>query len=154
VKIRRAERADVPAIVALLADDVLGAKRERNENPLPKAYGLAFEAIAADPNHELLVAELDGRIIGTLQLTFLPGLSRQGMWRAQIEGVRVSSKERGHRVGEQLVRHAIDRAREKGCGLVQLTSDKQRTDAVRFYERLGFSASHEGLKLQLLRAGS
>ena len=149
MKIRRAEAADVPAIVALLADDVLGAKRERNEDPLPQAYSRAFEAIAADPNHELLVAESDGEIIATLQLTYLPGLSRQGMWRAQIEGVRVSSKERGHRVGEQLVRHAIARAREKGCGVVQLTSDKQRTDAVRFYERLGFSASHEGMKLPL-----
>jgi len=149
VKVRRAERGDVPAIVALLADDILGAKRERNEHPLPETYLRAFDAIAADPSHELLVVELDGRIIGTLQLTFLPGLSRQGMWRAQIEGVRVSAKERGHRVGEQLVRHAIERARARGCGLVQLTSDKSRVDAVRFYERLGFTASHEGMKLAL-----
>jgi ribosomal protein S18 acetylase RimI-like enzyme len=149
VKIRRAGRGDVAAIVALLADDVLGAKRERNEHPLPDPYYRAFDAIDRDDNHELLVAELDGRVIGTLQLTFLPGLSRQGMWRAQIEGVRVSSKARGQRVGEQLVRHAIARAKERGCGLVQLTSDKQRVDAVRFYERLGFTASHEGMKLPL-----
>lgn len=149
MKVRRAERGDVPAIVALLADDMLGARRERNEAPLPQAYYRAFDAIAADPSHELFVAELDGNVIGTLQLSFLPGLSRQGMWRAQIEGVRVSSAARGNRVGEQLVRHAIERAKEKGCGLVQLTSDKQRTDAVRFYERLGFTASHEGMKLAL-----
>jgi ribosomal protein S18 acetylase RimI-like enzyme len=149
VKIRRAERGDLQAIVALLADDVLGAKRERNEDPLPQAYERAFDAVAADPNHELLVAEREGRVVGTLQLTFLPGLSRQGMWRAQIEGVRVSSGERGRGVGEQLVRHAIARARDRGCGLVQLTSDKSRVDAVRFYERLGFRASHEGMKLAL-----
>jgi ribosomal protein S18 acetylase RimI-like enzyme len=149
MKIRRAERGDVRAIVALLADDVLGAKRERSEDPLPEPYYRAFDAIAADANHELLVAEADGRVIGTLQLTFLPGLSRQGMWRAQIEGVRVSSKARGQRVGEALVRHALERAKDKGCGLVQLTSDKSRVDAVRFYERLGFLASHEGLKLAL-----
>lgn len=149
MKVRRAERGDVPAIVALLADDMLGARRERNEDPLPQAYYRAFDAIAADPSHELFVAELDGTVIGTLQLSFLPGLSRQGMWRAQIEGVRVSSTQRGHRVGEQLVRHAIERARARGCGLVQLTSDKSRVDAVRFYERLGFTASHEGMKLAL-----
>ena len=149
MKVRRAERRDVPAIVGLLADDVLGAQRERNEDPLPQSYYRAFDAIAADPSHELFVAELDGNVIGTLQLSFLPGLSRQGMWRAQIEGVRVSAAERGNRVGEQLVRHAIDRAKARGCGLVQLTSDKSRVDAVRFYERLGFTASHEGMKLAL-----
>lgn len=149
MKVRRAARSDVPAVVALLADDILGARRERSESPLPEAYYRAFEAIDADANHELLVAESDGRIVGTVQLTFLPGLSRQGMWRAQIEGVRVSSRERGHGIGEALVRHAIARAKERGCGLVQLTSDKQRVDAVRFYERLGFTASHEGMKLAL-----
>ncbi|HWA39651.1 MAG TPA: GNAT family N-acetyltransferase [Burkholderiales bacterium] len=149
MKIRRAARSDVPALVALLADDVLGAQRERNEDPVPRCYYEAFDAIAADANHELLVAEVEGRIVATLQLTFLPGLSRQGLWRAQIEGVRVSSRERGRRIGELLVRHAIERAREEGCGLVQLTSDKRRKDAVRFYERLGFVASHEGMKLAL-----
>ena len=147
--IRRATRDDVPAIVALLADDMLGAKRERNETPLPRAYYQAFDAIAADPNHELLVAQLEGRILGTLQLAFLPGLSRQGSWRAQIEAVRVAANARGHGVGEELVRYAVERAREKGCKLVQLTSDKQRRDALRFYERLGFVPSHEGMKLAL-----
>jgi ribosomal protein S18 acetylase RimI-like enzyme len=142
-------RRDVPAIVALLADDVLGARRERNEDPLPDAYYRAFDAVDGDPAHELLVAERDGRVVGTLQLTFLPGLSRQGMWRAQIEGVRISSAERGRGVGEQLVRHAVARAKERSCGLVQLTSDKSRVDAVRFYQRLGFQASHEGMKLAL-----
>lgn len=148
---RLAAKRDLPAIVALLADDMLGARRERYATPLPDVYYRAFEAIEADANHELLVAELDGDIVGTLQLSFLPGLSRQGMWRAQIEGVRMAAKQRGQGSGAQFIRFAIARAAERGCGLVQLTTDKQRVDAVRFYERLGFVASHEGMKLQLDR---
>jgi GNAT superfamily N-acetyltransferase len=149
VLFRRAEKKDLPEIVALLADDMLGAQRERYETPLPDVYYQAFEAIAADANHELLVAELDGAIIGTLQLSFLPGLSRQGMWRAQIEGVRMAGKQRGKGAGARFIQFAIERAREKGCGLVQLTTDKTRVDAVRFYEQLGFVPGHEGMKLPL-----
>lgn len=146
---RTAVRADVPAIVRMLADDPLGARRERLEEPLPPAYDRAFDAIDADPNNELLVAEHDGRIAGVLQLTFIPYLTYQGGWRALIEGVRVSAAMRGQGVGRALVEEAVTRARAKGCHLVQLTTDKQRPDALRFYERLGFRATHEGMKLHL-----
>ena len=144
--LREARREDVPEIVALLADDAIGAGRE---GPADDAYYAAFELIAADPGNRLLVAEAAGRIVGTLQLTIIPGLSRHGMLRAQIEGVRVSADQRGQGLGRQMIERAIDLAREQGCGLVQLTSDKRRPDAVRFYESLGFTASHEGLKLPL-----
>lgn len=141
--------ADLPAIVALLADDVLGKARERFEDPLPECYASAFDAIASDPNQLLLVAAGGDRILGCLQLTFIPGLSRQGAWRAQIEGVRVASAARGKKIGEELIAFAIGEARSRGCGMVQLTTDKTRIDAHRFYERLGFVASHEGMKLAL-----
>jgi GNAT superfamily N-acetyltransferase len=144
--LREARREDVPEIVALLADDAIGAGRE---GPADDAYYAAFELIAADPGNQLLVAEADGRIVGTLQLTIIPGLSRHGMLRAQIEGVRVSSDQRGRGLGQAMIEWAIDAARGQGCGLVQLTSDKRRPDAVRFYQSLGFTASHEGLKLPL-----
>lgn len=147
VTFRDALRDDLPALVAMLADDTLGAAREDPSAPLPRAYHDAFDAIDASPHDTLLVA-LDeaGALAGFLQLTFLPGLSRRGMWRAQIEGVRVRADLRGRRVGEALVEEAARRARERGCGLVQLTSDVSRADARRFYERLGFEASHVGLK--------
>jgi len=147
--IRAATRADVPRIVALLADDPLGRERERFADPLPAAYYEAFAAIAADSNNELVVVESAGEVIGVLQITFIPYLTYQGGWRALIEGVRVASSARGHGVGEQLLRWAIACAAERGCHLVQLTTDKQRPDARRFYERLGFVASHEGMKLHL-----
>lgn len=143
---RDARREDVPAIVALLADDHLGAGRETG---LDDAYWQAFEQIAADPRNRLVVAEADGQVVGTLQLTLLPGLSRHGMLRAQIEAVRVAAQQRGQGLGHAMIEWAIGQARERGCGLVQLTSDKRRLDAVRFYESLGFTASHEGLKLPL-----
>ena len=144
--LREARREDVPEIVALLADDAIGAGRE---GPADDAYYAAFELIASDQRNQLLVAEAGGRIVGTLQLTMIPGLSRHGMLRAQIEGVRVSSDQRGQGLGGRMIERAIEVARGQGCGLVQLTSDKRRPDAVRFYESLGFTASHEGLKLPL-----
>lgn len=149
VRIRAATRADVPRIVALLADDPLGAAREQAADPLPTAYWDAYAAIAADPNQRLLVADDGGSVVGVLQLTFIPGLTRLGSWRAQVEGVRVDRARRGAGVGELLLRHAVDLARQRGCRLVQLTTDKERPDAHRFYERLGFRATHEGMKLDL-----
>lgn len=142
---RRATAADLPAIVALLADDVLGAARERPGDP---AYDAAFEAIDADPNQLLAVVERAGQVVGCLQLTFLPGLSHRGMWRGQIESVRIAAGERGSGLGRSVFAWAIDQCRARGCGMVQLTTDKSRADARRFYEGLGFVASHEGMKLR------
>ncbi|MSP50353.1 MAG: GNAT family N-acetyltransferase [Alphaproteobacteria bacterium] len=147
--IRRARAADLPAIVRLLADDPLGKIRERYAEPLPAPYLQAFAAIEAQAGNEILVAEADGRVVGCLQLTLIPGLTRLGMTRAQIEGVRVEAGRRGEGIGERLVAHAIGASREAGCGLVQLTTDASRPDAHRFYERLGFVASHVGMKLAL-----
>jgi ribosomal protein S18 acetylase RimI-like enzyme len=149
VTFRVAAEHDLPAIVRMLADDELGEARETFAEPLPATYRDAFEAMQAQGGNEYLLAELDGAVAGCLQLTVIPGLSRRGMRRAQIEGVRVAAGFRGRGVGEALFRHAIQRAREAGCGLVQLTTDKARPDALRFYERLGFEASHEGMKLAL-----
>lgn len=147
--IRRATRADVPAIVRLLADDQLGQQRERYADPLPAAYDTAFTAIDGDPRHELVVVEDQGTLIGTLHLSFLPSLSFQGGTRAQIESVRVDQRYRGHGIGAWLLRWAIERARQQGCRLVQLTTNASRSDAQRFYERLGFVASHVGMKIDL-----
>jgi GNAT superfamily N-acetyltransferase len=146
---RDARRADVPAIVALLADDAIGAEREKAADDVDDAYLNAFDQITADPRNRLIVAEEDGQIAGTLQLTLLPGLSRHGMLRAQIEAVRVAAPMRGRGLGRAMIEWAVGQAREQGAGLVQLTSDKRRPGAVRFYESLGFTASHEGLKLSL-----
>ena len=140
---------DLAAIVALLADDELGAAREDASTPLNPRYTAAFAAIAADPNQLLLVADRGGDIVGCLQLTAMPGLTRLGMWRGQIEGVRVARSERGSGVGGQMIRFAIAECRRRGCGIVQLTTDKSRPDAHRFYAGLGFVASHEGMKLAL-----
>lgn len=144
VEIRRAVAADVPAIVDMLADDPLGARRERPGDP---AYPRAFTAIDADPHQLLAVAVLDGEVVGTLQLTFIPGLSRVGATRALLEAVRVHADHRGRGLGGELTRWAIDTARERGAALIQLTSDASREDAHRFYERLGFRATHVGMKL-------
>jgi len=154
LEIRPANSAELPEIVRLLADDPLGAQRERFENPLPPAYTEAFGAIARQHGNQVLVAVEVGpggndRVVGCLQLTFIPGLARLGTTRAQIDSVRVDTRHRGQGIGEALTRTAIDLAREAGCGLVQLTTDKSRRDAHRFYERLGFIASHEGMKLTL-----
>lgn len=141
---RRATAADLDAIVALLADDMLGAGREKPGDP---AYAAAFAAIEADPNQLLAVAEEAGRVVGCLQLSFIPGLSRLGMWRGQIESVRIAASHRGAGLGRRMFEWAIGECRARGCGLVQLTTDKARPDARRFYESLGFAASHEGMKL-------
>lgn len=146
---RRADRRDLAHLVKLLADDPLGAKRERFGTPLPASYLEAFDAITADPNNELIVACFDGRIVGMLQITFIPYLTYQGGWRALIEGVRIESGVRSLGLGKALLQWAIARARERRCHMVQLTSDKTRPDAIRFYESLGFAATHEGLKLHL-----
>ncbi|HMR30589.1 MAG TPA: GNAT family N-acetyltransferase [Geminicoccaceae bacterium] len=150
-RFRRAGPEDVAAIVALLIDDPLGKLREDASGRLHPAYPAAFAAIDRDPNQILAVADRDGEVIGCLQLTFIPGLSRRGMWRGQIEAVRVAAAARGTGVGREMMAWAIDRCRERGCGLVQLTTDKRRTDAHRFYESLGFQATHEGMKLPLDR---
>jgi GNAT superfamily N-acetyltransferase len=146
---RRAVPDDLETIVALLADDPIGRDRESPaEIPDPR-YRDAFAAIAGDPNQLLAVAERGGRVIGVLQLSFIPGLTRKGMWRGQIEGVRVAAGERGSGVGHRMLEWAIGECRRRGCGLVQLTSDKRRSAAHRFYEGLGFEATHEGYKLTL-----
>ena len=142
--IRPARRADVPAIVALLADDVLGASRETPEDLAP--YEEAYERVAADPGQHLVVADRDGRVVGTLQLTVQPGLSRRGATRTIVEGVRVATSERGTGLGTRLLEWAEEESRRLGCALVQLTSDATRLDAHRFYERLGFEKSHVGFK--------
>jgi ribosomal protein S18 acetylase RimI-like enzyme len=147
--IRQARREDIPPIVAMLADDALGATRERYQDPLPQPYWDAFNAIDADPNNRLLVAEENGAVVGCLQLTFIPSLSRLGAERAQIESVRIASSQRGSGLGRRLIEEAIAQARTHGSKLVQLTTDKARTDARRFYESLGFTATHEGMKLNL-----
>lgn len=147
--IRRATRQDVPAIVALLADDVLGAQREDASDPLPQSYYDAFDAVEANPDNAIWIAHAGGAVVGCFQLTFLPGLSRKGAWRAQLEAVRVAASARGERLGERMLRFAMDLAAERGCAMMQLTTDKSRRDAHRFYERLGFEATHEGMKLTL-----
>ncbi len=153
LQIRPATAADLPAIVRMLADDPLGQRREANTVPLPASYGEAFAAIDRDPNQELVVADLDGKVVGTAQLTFIPGISRRGAWRALIEGVRIDASVRSMGLGRRMLRWAIDRATERGCRVIQLTSDKSRRDAIRFYQSLGFEATHAGLKL-MLPAGS
>lgn len=146
---RRAVSDDLNAIVALLVDDPIGSGRESAGVPLDPCYAAAFAAIERDPNQLLAVAERDGRVIGVLQLSFIPGLTRRGLWRGQIEGVRVAAGERGSGIGRAMLEWAIEECRKRGCGLVQLTSDKRRTDAHGFYQALGFEATHEGYKLSL-----
>ena len=147
--IRRAEEADLPAIVAMLADDPLGRGREDTSEPLAKAYRDAFAAVDADPNQFLAVMTEGSRIIGTLQITYLAGLSLQGALRGQIEAVRIADDRRGERLGQRLLEWAVEECRRRGCRLVQLTTNKSRQDAHRFYDRLGFKASHIGYKLEL-----
>ena len=144
---REAARADLPAIISLLADDVLG--KARDFSTVDDAYERAFAEIAADPRNLLIVADDDRDVVACLQLTYIPGLGRHGAERAQIEAVRVRSDRRGQGLGAELIGWAIEQARSRGCALVQLTTDKSRVDAHRFYTRLGFVASHEGMKLTL-----
>jgi ribosomal protein S18 acetylase RimI-like enzyme len=149
VKFRTATRADLPEIVRLLADDHLGGMRERYADPLPAEYGIAFDGLHRIGAEVILALDESDRIIGCLQLLVLPGLGSLGKQRAQIEAVRIESSLRGKGLGSQLIAHAIERARQRGCRLVQLTSDNSRQGAHRLYERLGFKASHVGMKLYL-----
>jgi ribosomal protein S18 acetylase RimI-like enzyme len=146
---RAATADDLPAIIALLMDDELGKLREDSGTPPNPTYLAAFEAIERDPNQLLVVAEKAGEVVGCLQLSFLPGLSHLGMWRGQIEGVRIASSQRGAGIGKAMLQWTIEQCRERGCRQVQLTTDKRRIDAHRFYEALGFVRSHEGMKLSL-----
>lgn len=149
IQFREAKRSDVPEIVRLLADDKLGSRRESDISPLPDSYLSAFDAIDRDLNNELVVAESVGSVVGVLQITFIPCLTHCGGWRALIEGVRVDQNMRSVGIGRKLVAWAIERAKQRGCRMVQLTSDKKRPEAIRFYERMGFVPTHEGLKLNL-----
>ncbi|MFD7438072.1 GNAT family N-acetyltransferase [Streptomyces sp. NPDC059861] len=146
LEIRAAVTEDLPVIVGMLADDPLGAQRESPDDLTP--YRSALERLDADPNQHLVVAVREDRVVGTLQLTIIPGLSRRGATRSIIEGVRIHSDERGSGLGTQLIEWAVEESRRQDCQLVQLTSDTTRVDAHRFYERLGFTASHVGFKLQ------
>lgn len=146
---REANEQDLDSIIQLLADDVLGQQRERYENPLPDCYRATFQDIHSDPNNELIVACVREEVVGVMQLTFTPYLTYQGGWRATIEGVRTSSTTRGQGIGTKLIKWGIQRAKERGCHLVQLTTDKKREDALRFYEQIGFVATHEGMKLKI-----
>ena len=147
LKFRLATNDDVSTIVQMLSDDPLGSKRERFEDPLPETYFKAFKSINEDPNNELVVATTDLNIAGFMQITFIPYLTYQGRWRAIVEGVRVNKKFRSQGIGKQLFQWAIQRAKYRNCHLIQLTTDKQRPDAIKFYESLGFTASHEGMKM-------
>jgi ribosomal protein S18 acetylase RimI-like enzyme len=146
---RRAQSSDLPDIVALLADDELGRSREDASVPVNGKYVDAFDALQRDPNQLMGVLVADGVVAGCVQISFVPGLSRLGMWRGQLESVRIASGRRGEGLGRQLLDWAIAECRKRGCGVVQLTTDKSRLDARRFYESLGFRGSHEGMKLSL-----
>ena len=146
---RQARENDLEVLVGLLADDDLGATREDVSTPPNPRYYDAFDSIEQDPNNELIVAVVDGEPAGMMQLTFIPYLTHTGSWRCLVEGVRVARRFRGQGLGHALLGHAIERARERHCHIVQLTSDKQRPDALRFYQALGFEATHEGFKLKL-----
>lgn len=146
---RTATADDLPAIVALLDDDDLSRGREDASLPLDPRYLAAFEAIEADPNQMQIVAELDGRVVGTMQVSFLPGIAFRGGWRGQIEAVRIASDLRGRGLGKQMIEWAVDLFRERGCHMAQLTSMSTRVDAHRFYEQMGWNKSHAGFKLKL-----
>jgi ribosomal protein S18 acetylase RimI-like enzyme len=146
---RAATRDDLPAVIAMIADDQLGQSRDDARLPLDQRYLDAFAAIARDPNQMLVVVDQAGETIGCFQITLIPGISRRGAWRGQIESVRVARAKRGAGLGTAMFEWAIAECRRRGCNLVQLYTDKSRTDAHRFYERLGFKASHEGMKLAL-----
>ena len=146
---RKANFDDLPDIVRMLADDFLGQTRERFEYPLPDSYVAAFREIEADTNNELIVAEIDGQVIGTLQITFTPSISFQGGRRSTVESVRVDNAFRGKGIGRKMMLWAIERAKERECISMQLTTNADRTDAHRFYERLGFAGTHLGMKIKL-----
>ena len=147
---REATEDDLTALVRMLGDDTLGSMREDLSTPINQKYIEAFNHIKSDPNNELILATLHGDIVGMLQLTFIPYLTHTGSWRCLIEGVRIHSGYRGKGLGGKLFEWSIKRAKERNCRLIQLTSDKTRTEALKFYESLGFVASHEGFKLHLM----
>lgn len=150
VTFREAMVGDLPQIVRLLADDPLGAARETpGGQDVPEAYFTAFTAIEKDAGNFLIVADIDGEVAGTLQLTYIPGLTHTGGERAQIEGVRVAAEHRGTGVGQALITWAIERARARGCRVVQLTTDRQHPEAIRFYQKIGFRPSHMGMRYHL-----
>ena len=149
VNFRDAVMADLPQILAMLADDALASERETDSPAAQKAQVDAFSAIDSDLNHELIVATMGDDVIAVLQLSYLPGLTYSGGWRAQIEGVRVARSHHAKGIGKQLMQHAIERARSRQCVLVQLTSDQRRDRALAFYARLGFESTHVGMKLRL-----
>jgi GNAT superfamily N-acetyltransferase len=149
INFRKAVRADVPAIIRLIADDPLGATREQFSDPLPAVYYNAFDDIDSDKNNFLIVAEFDNQVIGTLQLTLITYLTYKGGKRALVEGVRTDKCVRGQGVGKAMFEWAIQKAKDKGCHVIQLTTDKKRPDALEFYKKMGFVASHEGMKLHL-----
>ena len=146
---RTAGPDDLPFIIGLIVEDSVVVTEDRAEDAMDEDYRAALAAIDADPNEEMWIVERDGVAVGCFQLSFLPGLMRRGMWRGQIEVVHVSADARNLGIGSEMMRWALARCREKGCGMVQLTSNKKRTDAHRFYERLGFARSHEGFKYYL-----
>ena len=146
---RDATLADLPATVALLAEDTQGEKREDASLPLDPAYELAFHLIDNNPDQRQIVAARDGAVVGTMQLTFIPGIAFRGAWRGQIEAVRVAGSLRGQGIGADMINWAVEQCRARDCRMVQLTSDKSRDAAHRFYERLGWTRSHEGFKLKL-----
>ncbi len=148
MKFRKAIKEDIPKLVEMIADDALGQTRENFQDPLPSVYYEAFQKIDSDPNQELIVIqETDGSIIGTLQLSFIQYLTYQGGIRAQIEAVRIHKYKRGEGLGETLFKWAIERAKDRNAHLIQLTTDKKRPEALKFYEKLGFKPGHEGMKL-------
>jgi len=149
LKVRKIQKNDLEVIINLLADDDLGQFRETKSNVIHADYIRAFEQINSDANQYAAVFESYGEIVGCLQITFIPGFSRHGCLRGQIEGVRVSRDFRGKGYGTKMINWAISECRDRGCGMVQLTSDKKRENAIQFYEKLGFKKSHEGLKLNL-----
>lgn len=149
MKYRMATIDDLPVVVRMLADDFLGRQREQFEDPLPESYVRAFREIEADVNNELMVAEREGEVVGTMQLTYTPSLSFQGGKRCTVESVRVDERYRGQGIGREIMLWAIERAKEKGCISMQLTTNNDRVDAHRFYEGLGFAKSHVGMKLRL-----
>ncbi len=147
--IRQATYQDVKDVIRLLSEDSLGRQREKYRDVLPKSYYDGFAQIERDENNELIVVERMGEVVATLQLTFIPAMTYQGSWRAQVEAVRVDGRYRNQGIGQKLMEWVVDRARQKGCNQVQLTTNKSRHNAHRFYARLGFVASHEGMKLSL-----
>jgi GNAT superfamily N-acetyltransferase len=149
LQFREALESDIPNLVEMLSDDELGVMREDSSLPVNQGYLKAFNSIDEDSNNELTIVESNGKIVGMLQLTFIPYLSHIGSWRCLIESVRIHSSYRGQGLGSEFFQWAIERAKKRSCSIVQLTSDKQRPDALRFYESLGFVATHEGFKLKL-----